>query len=69
MTVRGHHVDSADDLGELSWRKSSRSGSGGGQCVEAAHLHDGRVAVRDSKNPHGPALLLSAAGWDTLRSL
>jgi hypothetical protein len=68
MTVRSHHVDNADDLGVLNWRKSSRSGSGGGQCVEVAHLADGRLAVRDSKNPHGTALLLSAASWDALRT-
>ncbi len=35
-----------------TWRKSSRSGNGGGNCVElSAHL------VRDSKNPSGPHLL------------
>ncbi|PPK70592.1 DUF397 domain-containing protein [Actinokineospora auranticolor] len=33
------------------WRKSSRSGSNGCQCVE---LHSGG-AIRDSKNP-GPTL-------------
>ncbi|APU14735.1 MULTISPECIES: DUF397 domain-containing protein [Actinoalloteichus] len=39
----------------LSWRKSSFSGgggAGGGNCVEAAALPDGRIAVRNSKNPH-----------------
>jgi hypothetical protein len=35
------------------WRKSSRSGSEGGNCVELAHT---MVAVRDSKNPAGPVL-------------
>jgi uncharacterized protein DUF397 len=38
---------------ELRWRKSSRSGGNGGQCVELAHTRD---AVRDSKNPDGPVL-------------
>jgi hypothetical protein len=38
------------DLGHAEWRKSSRSG--GGDCVEIAHL-PGVVAVRDSKNPGG----------------
>lgn len=42
------------------WRKSSRSNSTGGNCVEVANL-DGNVGVRDSKNPDGPALILSTA--------
>jgi hypothetical protein len=33
---------------ELSWRKSSYSGSGGGDCVEVA-ASPGAVRVRDSK--------------------
>ncbi|HEX7657839.1 MAG TPA: DUF397 domain-containing protein [Pseudonocardiaceae bacterium] len=40
-------------VGAVRWRKSSRSGSGGAQCVELAHTLDG---VRDSKNPTGPVL-------------
>jgi len=39
-----------------TWRKSSRSGGNGGQCVEVAFLNDRRVALRDSKNPNGPVL-------------
>ncbi|WP_141580296.1 DUF397 domain-containing protein [Actinomadura sp. WMMA1423] len=42
---------------ELVWRKSSRSGSSGGNCVELAGLAAG-VAIRDSKDPNGPALLV-----------
>lgn len=34
------------------WRKSSRSGSTGGECVEVARKGPGS-AVRDSKNPEG----------------
>ncbi|GLY54801.1 DUF397 domain-containing protein [Lentzea sp. NBRC 102530] len=67
MTVPSHHVDNADDLGVLSWRKSTRSGGQSGQCVEVAYLVDSRVAVRDSKNPCGPAFLLSSAAWDGFR--
>lgn len=45
------------------WKKSSRSnGSGGNNCVEVAFLDDG-VAVRDSKDPGGPALLFNRAEW------
>ncbi|MGH3796011.1 MAG: DUF397 domain-containing protein [Pseudonocardiaceae bacterium] len=45
----------------LRWRKSSYS-SGDGNCVEVADLDSGR-AVRDSKDPAGPALSFTAAGW------
>lgn len=45
----------------LSWRKSSYSGSNGGQCVEVAV--PGRVLVRDSKNPDGGRLGFSAQAW------
>ncbi|TDC62410.1 DUF397 domain-containing protein [Actinomadura sp. GC306] len=45
---------------ELTWRKSSRSGSSGGSCVELAQVKD-RVAIRDSKDPHGPVLVVSRA--------
>ena len=44
-----------------SWRKSSRSGDIGA-CVEMAPVAPG-VAVRDSKDPHGPVLLFSPAAW------
>jgi hypothetical protein len=44
------------------WRKSSRSGENGGMCVQVARLPH-VVAVRDSKNPDGPALLLTPEAW------
>jgi len=45
----------------LSWRKSSYSGSNGGQCIEVAASD--RVLVRDSKNPGGVPLAFSAQVW------
>lgn len=33
----------------LSWRKSSFSGNGGGNCVEVGTGLPGRVAIRDTK--------------------
>lgn len=43
------------------WRKSSRSAYNG-DCVETATRRP-VVLVRDSKNPGGPVVAVSAAGW------
>ncbi|WP_435798161.1 DUF397 domain-containing protein [Streptomyces antibioticus] len=52
-----------------TWRKSSYSGDTGGECVEVADLAP-RTAVRDSKNPHGPALFFPSGAWgDFLESI
>jgi len=51
------------DLSAAIWRKSSRSGPNGGQCVEVAANLPGAVAVRDSKDPYGPHLLFTSTGW------
>ncbi|WP_068059455.1 DUF397 domain-containing protein [Nocardia xishanensis] len=51
------------DLSGAKWFKASYSQSGG-DCVEAAHLDDGSVAIRDSKNPTGPALVYTPREWD-----
>ncbi|NKY51057.1 DUF397 domain-containing protein [Nocardia vermiculata] len=55
-------MNSADLIG-AQWFKSSRSSSSK-ECVEAAHLAAGRVGVRDSKNPSGPALVFAPDEWD-----
>jgi hypothetical protein len=44
------------------WRKSSYSEGNGGNCVEVA-AQGAIVAVRDSKNPEGPVLRVTAAEW------
>ncbi|QYX78463.1 DUF397 domain-containing protein [Streptomyces akebiae] len=44
------------------FRKSSYSTSQG-ECVEVAPISTGGRAIRDSKNPHGPLLHISPAGW------
>ncbi|MFE7804318.1 DUF397 domain-containing protein [Streptomyces sp. NPDC057430] len=49
-------------LGSAAWRKSSYSGDTGGECVEVAD-RAAHVAVRDSKNPEGPAFLASPAAF------
>ena len=50
-------------MNELTWKKSSYSGTTGGNCVEVAALPDGGQAVRDSKNPEGAVLVLTAGQW------
>lgn len=42
------------------WRKSSFSGPDGG-CIEVAGLPDHGVAVRNSRDPGGPALAYTQA--------
>jgi len=54
------------DLPGAVWRKSSRSGSNGGQCVEVARNLPGIVAVRDSRDPDGAALVLAHEAWAAL---
>ncbi|WNV86599.1 DUF397 domain-containing protein [Umezawaea sp. Da 62-37] len=67
-----NHVDRASDL-SARWRTSSRSQQGA-QCVEVATAPEW-TAIRDSKNPNGPALrflphqfanMLNAAKTDRL---
>jgi hypothetical protein len=51
-----------ETAGELSWRKSSYSSSNGGNCVEVSITPD-TIAVRDSKDPNGSALIFDHADW------
>ncbi|MFJ2819116.1 DUF397 domain-containing protein [Streptomyces sp. NPDC087294] len=48
------------------WFTSSYSDNQGGQCVEAGRLTNTsapRMAVRDSKNPDGPAFDFGHTAW------
>lgn len=51
------------DLTRADWRKASYSGDNGGACVEVARNLPGVVAVRDSKDQAGPALVFSRDDW------
>lgn len=55
---------STTDRSAPQWRKSSRSSGQGGACVEVAALTP-TIAVRDSKNPDGPALVYTPDEWTT----
>ncbi|MER7362187.1 DUF397 domain-containing protein [Nonomuraea wenchangensis] len=52
-----------EELASAAWRKATASGGTGGDCVEVAPLDGGRVAVRDSKDRSGPALVFTASEW------
>ena len=51
-----------DGTSALSWRKSSRSGNNGGDCVEVADTAR-VVLVRDTKDRAGAVLAFSAETW------
>ncbi|GIF09613.1 DUF397 domain-containing protein [Actinoplanes siamensis] len=59
IEVKGLRVD----LSRAKWSKSTRSGADSDNCVEVAFVDDA-IAVRDSKNPSGPALIFTTAEWD-----
>jgi hypothetical protein len=50
----------ATGLRGVRWWKSGRS-SAQGNCVETARLGGGAVAVRNSRDPEGPALVFTQA--------
>ncbi|MDG4796787.1 DUF397 domain-containing protein [Micromonospora sp. WMMD1082] len=57
------------DLSSARWRKSTRSNSSGGECVEVADNLAGVVAVRDSKDPSGPVLAFDPTAWQSFLGL
>ncbi|MFC4855552.1 DUF397 domain-containing protein [Actinophytocola glycyrrhizae] len=51
-----HNGVSADELPGVAWRKSSYSGAVG-NCVELSWF-DSQAGVRNSRDPHGPVLVV-----------
>ncbi|WP_330456479.1 DUF397 domain-containing protein [Streptomyces sp. NBC_00820] len=66
MTALPRNVPVSTDLHDVRWLRSSYS-TGANNCVETARPRSGPwaggLAVRDSKNTAGPALLLSPGSW------
>ncbi|MFF3332584.1 DUF397 domain-containing protein [Streptomyces sp. NPDC002888] len=66
MSALPRNVPSSIDLHDVRWLRSSYS-TGANNCVETARPAtgpwSGQLAVRDSKNPVGPALLFSPESW------
>ena len=59
MNITGEENDGTSGA---VWIKSSLSAANS-NCVEAAQLRGGHVAVRDSKNPHSGILCFTPAEW------
>ena len=51
-----------ETVGSAPWRKSSYSGTNGGDCVEAADM-EGRILVRDTTDRGGVVLSISPGAW------
>jgi hypothetical protein len=66
MTTHPRTLPASDLAHVADWYKSSYSSGTGNNCVELADLtrtaYRG-IAVRDSKDPEGPALLVTAESW------
>ncbi|MEV0279111.1 DUF397 domain-containing protein [Streptomyces sp. NPDC050610] len=48
-----------------AWRKSSYSENVEGACIEVSDGYPAGVPVRDSKDPHGPAIVFETAAWSS----
>ncbi|MFR0354101.1 DUF397 domain-containing protein [Streptomyces sediminimaris] len=66
MSALPRNVPTSTDLHGVRWLRSSYS-TGANNCVETARPRSGPLAgllaVRDSKDPAGPALLFSPGSW------
>ena len=51
----------------ITWKKARQSDDQGGACVEVARFPQA-VAIRDSKNPDGPKLLLTQDAFRALHT-
>ena len=51
------------DMTGARWRKSTKSGGNGGDCVEVADNLPGVVLVRDTKDRDGGTLTFSPESW------
>src|SRR5260370_28346316 len=60
VVMQVHNGLPADQLPAARWRKS-RVSNPTGSCIEVAELPGGAVAVRNSRDPSGPALIYTRA--------
>ncbi|HVV24805.1 MAG TPA: DUF397 domain-containing protein [Pseudonocardiaceae bacterium] len=59
MAINVRNGTPAGHLTAARWHRSTHSGKEG-NCVEMAHMTGRIVAMRDSKDPHGPVLVYPA---------
>lgn len=59
IATKGYSID----LDDARWFTSSRGGPDHANRVEVAFVGEA-IAVRDSQNPDGPALIFTPAEWD-----
>ncbi|WP_327108603.1 DUF397 domain-containing protein [Nonomuraea glycinis] len=57
-------MDVNDELSTAAWRKATKSGSNGGDCIEVVPLSGGRVAIRDTESPAQAPFVVTASVWD-----
>lgn len=64
-TEVSHEAQRAVRTTPIAWRKSSRSGSGGGgsNCVEAGACNCHGVAIRDTKHHASGTLTITNGEW------
>lgn len=58
------HDELAAELATAAWRKATKSGDTGGNCIEVAPLSKGRVGIRDTERPNQAPYVVSASVWD-----
>ncbi|PWR04923.1 DUF397 domain-containing protein [Micromonospora acroterricola] len=51
------------DMTGARWRKSTKSGGNGGDCVEVADNLPGVILIRDTKNRDGGTLVFGPTAW------
>ncbi|WP_037969496.1 DUF397 domain-containing protein [Streptosporangium amethystogenes] len=56
-------MDLTAELNTAAWRKASRSGTNGGDCIEVAPLSQGRVAIRDTEAPDQAPYVVRGEVW------
>ncbi|MFF0574844.1 DUF397 domain-containing protein [Streptosporangium saharense] len=56
--------DLTRELLDAPWRKATKSGENGGNCLEVAPLSGGRVGIRDTEAPDQTPYVVRAAVWD-----
>jgi hypothetical protein len=57
------------DVTGAQWRKSTRSSTNGGACVEVADNLAGVVLIRDTKDRDGGTLAFGPVGWQVFVNL